>query len=477
MFNAMVCFAFAISGALALGGTAAPEAERNTLTSATSPSQSLAPDKGQIPADYKVVTVTESGRRLVAHKANARSVQSVLAEAIRDFSKYFDAKPAINGAFAEARERRYGGASFTARFKGQAVKGTVFCNATDQGADVAVTYWRADAPAAEWTKLGGGVNVPGADGASPLKTTIYSFPDGTGSIDLPNGWNTSSRTCIQGIHIEGPAGQMIAINQTYTVNTPDSFAVQTQIQLVNQARQMGFAPPPAIEMLIAPYTEPVEAMKSLIPQISQMSYKRRGPTLKLDRILEPPKSVQAAFPNGRAASVYFAITRETNGVAAHYRSAAQIETWSVGPGAWCFTFTELAAPEASFETDLPVMHAILSSLKVNPDAMQRETGRAIQAMNRRFEVSQRLHAENQKAFEDYFQSQQRNSIIRDRSAIDFAEVIRGERTVEDTTTGGRRSVDLGNVDDIVDALNRSDPGRYIQIPLRDELAPLPDPPR
>jgi hypothetical protein len=67
----------------------------------------------------------------------------------------------------------------------------------------------------------------------------------------------------------------------------------------------------------------------------------------------------------------------------------------------------------------------------------------------------------------------RNSVIRSRSNDDFDEVIRGFRTVEDTNTGEKRSVDLGNVDQIVDNLNYYDPGRYKQIPLRDEADPLP----
>jgi len=43
--------------------------------------------------------------------------------------------------------------------------------------------------------------------------------------------------------------------------------------------------------------------------------------------------------------------------------------------------------------------------------------------------------------------------------------------VLDTETGNRTSVDLGNVDRIVDKLNEGDPGRYKQIPLRDEMYP------
>jgi len=53
-------------------------------------------------------------------------------------------------------------------------------------------------------------------------------------------------------------------------------------------------------------------------------------------------------------------------------------------------------------------------------------------------------------------------------------VIRGYRTVEDTTTGERSSVNLGKVDDVVNKLNEGDPGRYKQIPLRDEMYPMPD---
>ena len=51
-----------------------------------------------------------------------------------------------------------------------------------------------------------------------------------------------------------------------------------------------------------------------------------------------------------------------------------------------------------------------------------------------------------------------------------------KRTVEDTRTGERTSVDLGNVNEIVDKLNEHNPDRYIQIPLRDELHPLPNQP-
>jgi hypothetical protein len=64
-------------------------------------------------------------------------------------------------------------------------------------------------------------------------------------------------------------------------------------------------------------------------------------------------------------------------------------------------------------------------------------------------------------------------LIIERSNANFDEMIRGYRTVEDTATGDKTSVDLGDVHQVVQNLNYSDPGRYKEIPLRDELYPLP----
>ena len=58
-----------------------------------------------------------------------------------------------------------------------------------------------------------------------------------------------------------------------------------------------------------------------------------------------------------------------------------------------------------------------------------------------------------------------------RSLTDFDEVIRGERTIEDTRTGEQTSVNLADVHDIVDRLNYTDPDRYKELPLRDLTFP------
>jgi hypothetical protein len=425
------------------------------------------------PKGYSVAVATDAGKKLVAHKAEAKSVAAALSSSLQDLSRWFDARPVAKAAFADAKEQRRGGAPFTATLKGKPVKGLVYCVTDDRGADITVTYCRADAPASEWSQLSGNTNAPAGAAPAGVPMHEYRFPDGTGSIQLPEGWKTSAQTTIHGVRVEGPAEQTVSLGVNFTINSPDSFIVRNQVQMAAQARQMGFPPPKPIEMLVAPYTEPVTALKNLIPQLSEWSQRHGGPGVRLDKILETPQPAQAVFPRGRAATVYFAFTKTTAGKSGPFRARGQYETWMIGEGSWYLYVSEGAGPDATFDKDWPVMLAIATSLKTDPQAVQRATSRAVDAQNQNFRAMQRAHDTQMAAFDDYFKSMQRNSVIRERSAIDFDEVIRGERTVEDTRTGYRTSVDLGNVDQIVDKLNEYDPGRYVQIPLRDEVAPLP----
>ncbi len=95
----------------------------------------------------------------------------------------------------------------------------------------------------------------------------------------------------------------------------------------------------------------------------------------------------------------------------------------------------------------------------------------VAASNARFRRPSRAsQKETQDTFDNYLHSVQHNSLLTDRTNADFDEVIHGYRTIEDTQTGDR-AYDLGNVNEIVNSLNEHDPGRYIQIPLRDEGVP------
>jgi hypothetical protein len=150
---------------------------------------------------------------------------------------------------------------------------------------------------------------------------------------------------------------------------------------------------------------------------------------------------------------------------------------------WTLRFTaELRAPDAAFDRELPHLLAIAKSWRPNDAAMARRINGQTASNQRSFQASQRQQREKSAAFDRYIAGQEqasnerlgqaeadeKASNDRLRSANDFDEVIRGTRTVEDKQTGERTSVDLGDVDKIVDKLNEHDPDRYRQIPLRDE---------
>ena len=230
-------------------------------------------------------------------------------------------------------------------------------------------------------------------------------------------------------------------------------------------------PPPPLGLMVAPFTGPVEALTNLMPQISAASQKRGGPALRLDKILKQ-EPAQAMLQGGRAALVTYDVTRTQDGVAKQFRSTAQMEVDPVSNESFMVYATEGAAPIETFERDLPTMVAIATSWRTNDRVVQAKTAQAINDQNQRFAAQQKAHQEQVAAFDRYNRAWEHRQLTQSRSNADFDEVIRGYRTVEDTRTGNKSNVDLGNVHDIVNKLNEGDPGRYKEIPLRDEMYPV-----
>jgi hypothetical protein len=466
--------------------------ERIPMPGTRSPAGSMSAPAGAAPSGdtlpgYSVVNATAYGKALTAQKTAAASVRAGLLAALGDLARYFGSRPTIRGAYEDLRDHRSGGAAFIALFRGQQVNGFVSCKLGEHGAKVAVIYSRADTPPAEWRKLtsapsGSGPSTRPQPSSAPSNASLahsapvgrmqeYAFPDGTGVVNVANGWRTQAPSCLHGFVIQGPADQTVSMGVAYSVVTPNSSMVQTQRQLVMQARQMG-TQVPTMEMLVAPFTGPLDAMKNLFPQLSQLSLRRGGPAVAIDQITQ--KAVEKpSLPGGNSATMSYGITETRNGSQKHYQALATVETDPIPPDSWMMTVNEIKAPDATFEHDLATMMAMANSWKGNDKVITQKSQEGIRASNQRFEAFQQAQREKSDAFDRQNQDWQRNQLNQSRSNDDFDEMIRGYRTVEDTRTGEKKSVDLGNVDNIVDSLNQNDPGRYQQIPLRDEADPTP----
>jgi hypothetical protein len=421
-------------------------------------------------SNLTVLASNNSGRSLFIQKPQATSAEQALGTTRADLAQILGVAPHITGAFADQKEPTRGGASFTATVNNIPISGMILCGPGAQGGEVVtITYARNDAPAADRAALNAALP------SSKARTQTYQFPDGTGSIELPEGWTTQAQTVIHGVQVKGPADQMVSIGIGMSVTTPTSQAVQMQRQLEANARQYGFSPPPPMKLLVAPFTGPVEAVQNLVPQLSDFSVAAGQPPMRLVQIVSA-SNAPAQMPNGRAALMTYLIDHGQGASAVRHEALGQIETYPLGGDgsqAWGVYMTELAAPQSHYDADLPTMMAIAKSLKTNDAAVAQQTQQAIAQSNQRFAAFERSMKEKNDAFDSYMQSVRNRELVNERTNADFDEVIRGYRTVEDTSTGYRTSVDLGNVHDVVEKLNEADPGRYKEIPLKDEMAPLP----
>jgi hypothetical protein len=459
-----------------------PAAPANPLDSRPAPSESKPPATAPASAlaDYTVANESAFGKALTRQFPGAATTRAELQTVFPDLARYFGAKPEVLGAYEDQKDHKSAGVAFSAQLNGERVTGFVSAKIDDQGGSVLVVYCKADAPAAEWSKLiakpaaGKGeddaAGVRAAAAAVPLKT--YNFPDGTGSVGVAEGWITQAQT-LGGATIDGPGDQKVLIGIGAEVITPNSWIIRQNQQLATNARRLGGAPPPPVNMLIAPWSpDPAEALKNLVPAIAVVNKRAGLPTSSIDQIVQSWK-LPAIVPKGNAALILVDLTKTAKGDARQYRALIQLEVYPLGPDSWAFYATQLIAPRETFQKDLPVMLAQSMSVKENAAVIQQKTREAIDAQNRRFAAMQAANKELQQAFDARNKDWERNQLLNARSNANFDEIIRGYRTVEDTSTGNRTSVDLGNAHQVVENLNAYDPGRYKEIPLRDELYPLP----
>ena len=430
---------------------------------AVSPSVRLTPPP--LPAGYVVIRSTKAGRAVAVRKAGDQDLSAVLQSVLHDV---FTGGYHVTGSTEDARDHRWAVAAVTARYAGRPVKAVLIGNRTDAGATVAISYCRADATRADWAELtdvSRPADLNAAVASIPLRK--YDFADGTGFIGLPDGYQTNATTCTQGFSVIGPAGQAVVFSPGIVVNTPNS-------QAVAMARQYGTGGRP---LFVAPQTDPVHALVTLTAQQDQMARQRGQAGQQIDgvRLLG---AMQPLVANAQRAAVTFGLTAapRPGGPPQHYQAYAEVEVDSVSAQAWTYTIWYAVAPTATYANDRAALLATMHSWRIVPAVVEGMTRQALDAQWKSYYAGRKAAAAAQPVYDDHpdhATSPRPDDPGVARSMDDFDEAIRGWRAVEDTNTGEKAYVDLGNVDQTVNNLNESDPGRYRQAPLRDELDPLP----
>jgi hypothetical protein len=166
-----------------------------------------------------------------------------------------------------------------------------------------------------------------------------------------------------------------------------------------------------------------------------------------------------------------------------------------------FARYSVQAPAATFERDLPLMMAMVNSEKVDQNRatqvaqarnqqMQQMGQQMLAAQQAQFQALNNMAKQNADTQNRIHQQQQEQTqagydahnqqfkdyeLQRSRNAADFNESIIGTRTIYDTVTGQSGYANLTDVNGVVNSLNQAalDPNRFVQIPLREQLYPIP----
>jgi hypothetical protein len=494
----------------AADATNAGSADSSTATADAEPQ----PGTGAL-ANYTILKTTDYGKSMTRNFSANTTARQVVKATVPDLVAFFGQRPRLVGVYRDQRDNKSACVFFSESLNGEPVKGISVIKVTDDATREWVVFCQANAPKGEAMKLlalhkpsqpaavdasagstgagaGGSAAAAGSVPANPptnpppndssaaptvpsassggsnpqsippadVKLQTYNFPDGTGSVGVPDGWTCTSQT-IGNCVVKGPADQTVGLDLSAMVDVPNGQSIRLL--------QMGHGD--LSRALIGPYSpDPATALKNLIEAINRISQAHGGPTNTVDEIVnQKPIPGISGVPNSQAAIIEMKSTRTTNGVAKKFHSVQQfcVYTMNGGQDTWSYFGAQLNAPEETFKQDFPVMNAILISLKENAAginakgaAEQRQADQIVAQTN------QMVAATNANIAR--MQQQQLES---DRSFADVDEGIRGYRKVYDSQPGEETDVNLGDVNGVVNALNEADPGRYVQVPLRDEVQP------
>jgi hypothetical protein len=500
--------------------TAGDFADGADATDAGSAASSTAAADADVPqpgtgalANYTILKTTDYGKSMTRNFSANTTARQVVKATVPDLVAFFGQKPRLVGVYRDQTDKKSACVFFSESLGGQPVKGISVIKVTDDATREWVVFCQANAPKGEAMKLlalhkpsqpavdasagstgagsagaGGGAVAAGSAPATPpandssaaptvppassvggnvqsippadIKLQTYNFPDGTGSVGVPDGWTCTAQT-IGNCIVKGPADQTVGLDLSAMVDVPNGQSIRLM--------RMGHGD--LSRALIGPFSpDPATALKNLIEAINRISRASGGPTNTVDEIVsQKPLPAMPGVPNARAAIIEMKSTRTVNGIAKKFHSVQQfnVYTFNGGQDTWSYFADQLNAPEETFKQDFPVMNAILISLKENAAGINAK-GAAEQKQADQIVAQTNRMVANTNATIARMQQQQLES---DRSFADVDEGIRGYRKVYDTQTGEESDVNLGDVNGVVNALNEADPGRYVQVPLRDEVQP------
>lgn len=265
----------------------------------------------------------------------------------------------------------------------------------------------------------------GQPAAEPL--TPHQFPDGSGSINLPAGWNIT----------EANKGTVVAAGQNGDIVELGVFT-----QVYTQAT-VGGAPPVMV---------PWGAAEMMFPDATQgfwnLLSRTGGPYRRFDKIVESTM-LETQQNSQKMLTVY---DWEMDGKT--YRSLGLFIAQPTSQFSWLYYLSSVSAPKTQFTRDLPTLMAIWCSRQVDPGVTTERLRNAAAKLRSCTDIVSDVNANRQRTF--------------DRANDNWTEYFRGQTFVRDANTGETREVDTNGLQEAVNRQNEHEGfNRFNVIPRRD----------
>ena len=393
-----------------------------------------------VPPGYQLLTDPQtSGGLLIAQRQGVAAATPFLIYAFNEAAAFFDGRPRAVGGVRDAQDQQ-AEAGFQATIQRAPVAGVAI--ATVRGG-IGTVGFAFDSPQTIARTLPrllqlGGSPAGGPQGGCPpppVNWQVVPYPDGSGQIQLPEGWRITG--AYKGaVSAEGPHGK---------INRFHAF-VMTRAGAAQAAQLLPGAAPP---LPVADPTDPATVLVAVWSHISAANQQQGLSPFRVTRIakVEPQPVVQ-----GFTHTAFIELELEKQGTMYYNRSLVNIGTPMAGN--YLYYESNVAARTECFAQNYVPLMQILTSAQT-----------AGHVVRERLDNARRS---SQEASDIMWQTIQNRNRAQDRAHANWTEAFRGTRIVEDTRTGRWHDVDLAYSGDTVRRLNeREGYDRYREIPLRD----------
>ena len=359
------------------------------------------------------------GGMLIA-KVSGQSATRLLVDGIKSMDGFFDAAPIPASGIRDQKDQ-VAQVIFHATKDGKNVAGVGLATVSGNEGFVRFDY----GPPNALSNMLAGLNEP-VKTATSSKSAVASaeswrrvpYPDGSGQISLPEGWQITYSQKGQ-VYAEGPHG-IVNKGLELPVQTPEGVAFQASIGVQQGSNQY-----------IGNPTNPVLAMQEMISQMSRNS----GEQWRVTNVRDV-SGYPVAYPLTQAAF----IDNDQISAGRPLRCLTHVILSTViSNGYWSYFHSSVCSSPDTFTENLPVLMQIWKSAETSPQEIQSRWDNALANMR---EVGEILAA-----------GQASRSVGMERAQAPMIESLQGRRIIEEIATRQQANAELAYSSEIVNALN------------------------